>query len=84
VVCEQSSNIAEPSFALLTLISRTMSIIQSHNVLLDSILVNNTGNWAQSCKDLTNGTATQRQRVLTCRSQHRWGRYHPLFTYHIQ
>lgn len=27
-----------------------MSIIYSHHVLLDSIFVNNTGNWAQSCE----------------------------------
>jgi hypothetical protein len=44
-----------------------MSIIYSHNVLLDSILVNNTGNWAQSCgfayqeqlKQFTDYIATQ-------------------------
>lgn len=34
-----------------------MSIIYSHNVLLDSILVNNTGNWAQSCEFLNTGVA---------------------------
>jgi hypothetical protein len=34
----------------MTEIYRTMSIIYSHNVVLENILVNNTGNRAQSCK----------------------------------
>jgi hypothetical protein len=28
-----------------------MSIIHSHNLVLDSIFINNTGNSAQSCED---------------------------------
>ncbi|OBT47732.1 hypothetical protein VE00_02195 [Pseudogymnoascus sp. WSF 3629] len=41
----------------------TMSIIYSHNVLLDSILVNNTGNWAQSSN--TDGADTIRSSHIT-------------------
>ncbi|KAJ6137981.1 hypothetical protein N7471_004467 [Penicillium samsonianum] len=41
----------------------TMSIINSHNVLLDSILVNNTGNWAQSSN--TDGADTIRSSHIT-------------------
>ncbi|OQD82269.1 hypothetical protein PENANT_c022G01860 [Penicillium antarcticum] len=41
----------------------TMSIIESHNVLLDSILVNNTGNWAQSSN--TDGADTIRSSHIT-------------------
>ncbi|KAJ6078436.1 hypothetical protein N7467_008189 [Penicillium canescens] len=41
----------------------TMSIIQSHNVLLDSILVNNTGNWAQSSN--TDGADTIQSSHIT-------------------
>ncbi|KAJ5746979.1 uncharacterized protein N7511_008675 [Penicillium nucicola] len=41
----------------------TMSIIESHNVLLDNILVNNTGNWAQSSN--TDGANTIRSSHIT-------------------
>ncbi|KAJ5236255.1 hypothetical protein N7489_006346 [Penicillium chrysogenum] len=41
----------------------TMSIINSHNVLLDDILVNNTGNWAQSSN--TDGADTIRSSHIT-------------------
>ncbi|KAF3014573.1 hypothetical protein E8E15_003239 [Penicillium rubens] len=41
----------------------TMSIINSHNVLLDGILVNNTGNWAQSSN--TDGADTIRSSHIT-------------------
>ncbi|CAG8026859.1 unnamed protein product [Penicillium salamii] len=41
----------------------TMSIINSHHVLLDSILVNNTGNWAQSSN--TDGADTIRSSHIT-------------------
>ena len=58
MVCRKSDIVSEISWMLGSLLAngghtlqRTMSIINSHNVLLDGILVNNTGNWAQSCKD---------------------------------
>lgn len=35
---------------------RTMSIIHSHNNILDSIFVNNTGNTVQSCKSTCTGS----------------------------
>ncbi|OOQ90343.1 Alpha-L-rhamnosidase rgxB [Penicillium brasilianum] len=41
----------------------TMSIINCHNVLLDSVLVNNTGNWAQSSN--TDGADTIRSSHIT-------------------
>ncbi|CAG8001118.1 unnamed protein product [Penicillium nalgiovense] len=40
-----------------------MSIINSHNLLLDSILVNNTGNWVQSYN--TDGADTIRSSHIT-------------------